>query len=154
MQITLVESELKQAITEYLGRQMKIAEGMEMEIQLFATRGDAGFKATIDIRAVSPIKTPYIASEAKVSESPIRQQPFIVANTTRSPEPGVAQEEDSGEKAPFVGSTSIEETSAPIEAQGDATASAEAHPAVANESAPTASAGRSLFKGLGKPKNA
>lgn len=136
MQITLIETELKQAITEYLGRQMKIADGMEMAIELAATRGAEGFKATIDIRPIDPSS---FKAQPKTVEPPIRQQPFVVQSTARSPEPNVV-EEPSSEEAPF---NQVDETR--NETVSEETAQTEEQPAPSNT--------RSLFKGLSKPKN-
>ena len=49
MQITLVQAEIEQALTEYIHRQINVREGMHIEIDLAATRGQQGFTAMIDI---------------------------------------------------------------------------------------------------------
>jgi outer membrane biosynthesis protein TonB len=59
MQIIIVEAEIKQAIKDLILNQMSIKEGMDVEIDLKATRGEAGFMATIDIvpaKAAAPVK--------------------------------------------------------------------------------------------------
>ena len=49
MQITIVQAEIEQAITDFIHRQINVREGMLIQIDLKATRGDAGFQAVIDI---------------------------------------------------------------------------------------------------------
>lgn len=49
MLITLVQNEIEQAIRDYVLARIKIQEGLDMQIDLAATRGIEGFKATINI---------------------------------------------------------------------------------------------------------
>jgi hypothetical protein len=49
MQIVLIQSEIETAITNYVHSILSIAEGMEIRVDLSATRGAEGFKASIDI---------------------------------------------------------------------------------------------------------
>ena len=49
MQITIVQAEIEQAITDFIHRQINVREGMLIQIDLKATRGDHGFQAVIDI---------------------------------------------------------------------------------------------------------
>ena len=143
MQITLVETELKQALTEYIGRQMKVADGMKMNIQFMATRGDEGFKAVIEITpSALAEQAPFREAQAPKAvvhqEAPIRQQPFVAPSTARSPEPTVeAQAEIEEDKAVVEELPASEDNSTGAQAE---------HQAVSN-------APRSLFKGLNKPKN-
>lgn len=144
VQITIIQSEIEQAIRDYVGRQMKVHDGMELLIDISATRGSEGFKATIDIRPINSIKpehkAPFLGSEVKVEEAPIRQQPFVVARTTAP----VVEQPEPEEKAPFEETASVETVVAAEATQGDG---------VAQPAEAAASQGRSLFKGLGKPKN-
>lgn len=83
MQITLVQTELEQAIREYVGRQFVLAPGNSMSIELTATRGTDGFKATIDIIPVAvptPILNPSLVPVATKAPTPLliqQQQPFV-----------------------------------------------------------------------------
>lgn len=158
MQITLVETEIKQALIEYLGRQMKVADGMEMIIDLSATRGAEGFKANINIQPVAQITSiqpsaftpPVFVPKATVVESTIKQA--VVHSTARTPEPGVVEDE-----APFEAASVAE---APAEAgnlsdTSQSPDSENVQPAqdqAGNGEAPAASP-RSLFGNLKKPKN-
>lgn len=49
MLITLVQNEIEQAIQDYVLARIRIQEGLDMQIDLAATRGIEGFKATINI---------------------------------------------------------------------------------------------------------
>lgn len=157
MLITIVQTEIEQAIRDYVGNQLKIADGMEMSIALSATRGDEGFKAAIDIHPIanapkqeqlkattasvpgkSPIFTPRVISATPVSQDN--------KGTEKSNEPGtdsLADEAGSGEKS----------NEQPPVATEDATGEGQkSETETANADTP-ASASRSLFKGLSKPKN-
>lgn len=63
MQITLVQAEIEQAITAYIHSQINVKDGMEIKIDLSATRGTDGFKATIDIVAAT---APVVVAEVAV----------------------------------------------------------------------------------------
>jgi hypothetical protein len=49
MQIIITEVEIAIAITNYIKEQIKEREGTQIDVNLFATRGDTGFTATINI---------------------------------------------------------------------------------------------------------
>ena len=49
MQITIVQSEIEQAIIDHIKTQVSVKEGMAIEVTLRATRGDEGFQAAINI---------------------------------------------------------------------------------------------------------
>ena len=145
MQITLVETELKQALTEYIGRQMKVADGMKMNIQFMATRGDEGFKAVIDIVPIKPTSRPAIPPAT--SKAPAPAIVAAAAETEKPTEQTETHAETEHQEVPFDGGTRL----AP-DAPGDEHLTAAA---THTEAAPAAAAGgaRSLFKGLNKPKN-
>jgi hypothetical protein len=54
MQITIVEADIKTAIQRFILDQFTVREGKTFEIELSATRGVDGFKATIDIVDIQP----------------------------------------------------------------------------------------------------
>ena len=72
MQITIVQAEIEQAITDFIHRQINVREGMLIQIDLKATRGDAGFQAVIDI--VDPNSTT-VASAPKQEKAEPEQAP-------------------------------------------------------------------------------
>ena len=96
MQITIVQAEIEQAITDFIHRQINVREGMLIQIDLKATRGDAGFQAVIDI--VDPntalASTPIPAhKQDRVEPEPAQpiavpaQEPSPVAGPEGEPEP-------------------------------------------------------------------
>ena len=164
MQITINETEIKQAIKKLVLSQISVAEGMNIDIELKATRGADGATAIIDIsepgsnadtvavarRTPSPAPTP----AATPAASPVAAQTKLdVAKkiqeakaTPETPAPAVSdgiaehgeQQEDEGMKA------QPEEPADPPAAET---------PAAAEEPAEPAPAKKSLFGGLKKPAN-
>ena len=49
MQITITQTEIELAITDYIKSQINVRDGMEIKIDIKATRGDQGMTAMIDI---------------------------------------------------------------------------------------------------------
>jgi hypothetical protein len=49
MQITIVQSEIEDAIRQHINNQINVKDGMRIDIDLKATRGDDGYTAVIDI---------------------------------------------------------------------------------------------------------
>ena len=72
MQITIVQAEIEQAITDFIHRQINVRDGMLIQIDLKATRGDHGFQAVIDI--VDP-NSATIASAPKQEKAEPEQAP-------------------------------------------------------------------------------
>lgn len=56
MLITIVQAEIETAIREYIDRQINLRPGMNVAIDLQATRGAEGFRAIIDITTMVPVK--------------------------------------------------------------------------------------------------
>lgn len=156
MQITLVQTEIEQAIRDYVGNQLRVADGMEMSIDLSATRGAEGFKATIDIHPIGDTAAKQEQPKAAAATVTV-VKPAFTARPVAAPNAALveaAQETEklnepvsaNAETAPFDGGTTN------VEAQAEAPATAEDNAdAPAAEEAPAAS--RSLFKGLAKPRN-
>ena len=72
MQITIVQAEIEQAITDFIHSQINVRDGMLIQIDLKATRGDHGFQAVIDI--VDPNSTT-VASAPKQEKAEPEQAP-------------------------------------------------------------------------------
>jgi len=72
MQITIVESEIKQAISDFIQTQISINDDMKITVDLKATRGDSGMQAVIDISPYSeePVAAPKKASTASDASKP------------------------------------------------------------------------------------
>lgn len=59
MKITIVQSEIEQAITNYINEQVNVRPGQKIEIDLAATRGSQGFTAEINIsKETADVKVP------------------------------------------------------------------------------------------------
>lgn len=149
MQITLIQSEIEQALKNYINDIMSVKDGMEIEIQLKATRGEEGTTAIIDIVPQKPKasrggrtsgEVPAKAEPAKAAAPAKAEAAQAVAEA--APEPvaeSVAEAEaDDAEQ--------VAEQAQEPEAQEPAPVEAEQAPA---EEAPR----KSLFAGLSKPQN-
>lgn len=79
MQIVLIQAEIEKAIRNYVNSIVKVAEGVDIVIELKSTRGDAGFTANIDLVEVgaerapapapAPVNTPKAATPKVTAES-------------------------------------------------------------------------------------
>lgn len=142
MQITLIQSEIEQALKNYINDIMSVKDGMEIEIQLKATRGEEGTTAIIDI---VPQK-PKAARGARVSgETSGKSDTVRAAAAPVKAEPAQAVAESVAEAEADDAEQVAEQAQEP-EAQESAPVEAEQAPA---EEAPR----KSLFAGLSKPQN-
>ena len=87
MQITLIQSEIEQALKNYINDIMSVKDGMEIEIQLKATRGEEGTTAIIDIVPQKP-KTP--RGSRTSGEAPAKVEPVKAAAAPAKAEPAQA----------------------------------------------------------------
>lgn len=137
MQITLIQSEIEQALKNYINDIMSVKDGMEIEIQLKATRGEEGTTAIIDIVPQKPKaarggrtsgEIPAKAEPVKATAAPVKAEPAqAVAESVAEAEADDAEQVAEQAQEP-----------APVEA----------------EQAPAEEAPRkSLFAGLSKPQN-
>ena len=73
MQIVLIQAEIEKAIRNYVNSIVKVAEGVDIVIDLKSTRGDTGFTANIDLvesgveRTAAP--APKAAAAKAITES-------------------------------------------------------------------------------------
>lgn len=140
MQITLIQSEIEQALKNYINDIMSVKDGMEIEIQLKATRGEEGTTAIIDI---VPQKPKAIRGSRTSGEIAAKPEPVKAAATPAKAEPVQAAVE--AELEP------VAESAAEAEADD---AEQVAEQAEAETAAPADDAPRkSLFAGLSKPQN-
>ena len=139
MQITLIQSEIEQALKNYINDIMSVKDGMEIEIQLKATRGEEGTTAIIDI---VPQKPKAARGGRSSGEVPAKAEPVKAAAAPAKAEPvaeSVAEAEaDDAEQ--------VAEQAQEPEVQEPASVEVEQAPA---EEAPR----KSLFAGLSKPQN-
>lgn len=143
MQIILVQSEVEQAIRDYVASRLTLADGTQIKIDLSATRGADGIKATIDLEepgtVAAPASAPAPTQTAKKAPA-AAEQPAPVA-TPQEPAKGTPEVDpapkDEPKEPPF-------EQDPPADAKPEAEATGES----ANAEAP-----RSLFANLKKPQN-
>lgn len=143
MQITLIQSEIEQALKNYINDIMSVKDGMEIEIQLKATRGEEGTTAIIDIvpqkpkasrggRTSGEIPAKVEPAKAEVAQAVAEAAPEPVAESVAEAEADDAEQ--------------VAEQAQEAEALEPAPVEAEQAPA---EEAPR----KSLFAGLSKPQN-
>ena len=142
MQITLIQSEIEQALKNYINDIMSVKDGMEIEIQLKATRGEEGTTAIIDI---VPQKPKAARGGRTSGEIPAKAEPVKAAADPVKAEPAQAVAESVAE-AEADDTEQVAEQAQEPEAQEPAPVEAEQAPA---EEAPR----KSLFAGLSKPQN-
>ena len=142
MQITLIQSEIEQALKNYINDIMSVKDGMEIEIQLKATRGEEGTTAIIDI---VPQKPKAVRGSRSSGEVPAKAEPVKAAAVPAKAEAvqaaAVEAEAESVAEAEADDAEQVAE-----QAQEPAPVEAEQAPA---EEAPR----KSLFAGLSKPQN-
>ena len=142
MQITLIQSEIEQALKNYINDIMSVKDGMEIEIQLKATRGEEGTTAIIDI---VPQKPKAARGGRTSGEIPAKAEPVKAAAAPVKAEPAQAVAESVAEAEADDAEQVAEQAQEP-EAQEPAPVEAEQATA---EEAPR----KSLFAGLSKPQN-
>lgn len=83
MQIILTELEIRTSIEEFVRKQINVADGMEIDIELKAGRGENGFTATLDIHpqtlAAAATVTVTKAEPAKVARATVATAPVTTA---------------------------------------------------------------------------
>lgn len=151
MQITLVQAEIEQAITDYVQKVMTVADGMQISIDLKATRGAEGMQAFIDIvpkgtvvATPAPVTAKSVAKDvvAKAKETAVEPVKATAAPKA-TPAPAPAPEAD----------PEPQDTPAEVDPEPEQETVTDEPTATAEEAAPAAPR-KSLFAGLGKPVNA
>lgn len=146
MQITLVQSEIEEALSDFVLARMTIKDGMELKIDLAATRGTSGFTANVDIvpKVEPTLEVAKKVTAARKTKAEPAPAPAETATATVAVEQPVAEDEaaarvadamDVNEPIPEVGDTPVDET--------------EAAPVAEEVPAPKTS----LFGGLNRPVN-
>jgi len=142
MQITIVQAEIELAIKQYILSQINVREGMEVDIEMKATRGETGYQAFITIypKTEKPVAAP--TPNVAVASFPARVQAQSHALAPRTPAEVRSMMEQEAEE--------VSE-----EPQGEDAAAEEVMPSpvAAAEMAAAAPQVKSLFKGLRKPSN-
>ena len=148
MQITLIQSEIEQALKNYINDIMSVKDGMEIEIQLKATRGEEGTTAIIDI---VPQKPKASRGGRTSGEVPAKAEPAKAA----APAKAEAAQAVAVEAEPVAESVAEAEADDAEQVAEQAQEAEALEPApVEAEQAPAEEAPRkSLFAGLSKPQN-
>ena len=166
MKITIEQLDIEQAIKDHLGSMMDIKEGAHLDIDLSATRGSAGFTATITIRnadevARGSVNTPTPSPVEEVVQTP---NPTVkIDGRTKAAKAlnilnRVVEEAQSTEVAEV---TEVQETVNQVEEVETETAEVNVEVASENVEELATDANEqteapqraSLFSGLNKPKN-
>ena len=79
MQIILVQAEIETAIRNYVNSKVKVNEGQDIRIDLSASRGPEGFRATIDI--IDDDFTPAVATKAAAAKANTESSDDLAAAT-------------------------------------------------------------------------
>ena len=149
MQITLIQSEIEQALKNYINDIMSVKDGMEIEIQLKATRGEEGTTAIIDI---VPQKPKVTRASRTSGEIPAKPEPVKAAAPVKAEPAQAVAEADPAPVAESVAEAEADDAEQVAEQAQEAEALEPAP--VEAEQAPAEEAPRkSLFAGLSKPQN-
>ena len=99
MQIVLIQAEIEKAIRNYVNSIVKVAEGVDIVIDLKSTRGDTGFTANIDLvetgveRTAAPAPTPAPAPKAAAAKANTESSDDLAAAAKKKPDMAVAAEQ-------------------------------------------------------------
>jgi hypothetical protein len=158
MQIIIVQSEIEQAIRNHINSLLNVKDGNRIEITLSATRGEDGFKATIDIVAADEPAPAGAKSDTKAetavtaSRTSVQVSPPSLTTITQVTKKDLDLPSDPA-PAVLADVTDVEDTSKGAEPPADAAPSS-SEPVQAEAAGEVKPAGRSLFAGLKKPVNA
>lgn len=100
MQITLNETEIFQALEDYVRSQISINDSQRVEIDLKAGRGENGFSATLDISAADSAPAPKQEPAPKAAKPPKEKAPKPAPVFEQEDKEADASEEDTGDEAP------------------------------------------------------
>lgn len=136
MKITLTQDEIEESIRQYVGAQLHVRDGKRIEIDLRATRGDAGYTAEIEIVDCDTEPGPK-------SEEPVKLKTASKAEPIKVSAADVAADEDT---PPFEVETKADAEDADVGKNSDAEPS--------EDDAPKANSRKSIFADVKRPVNA
>ena len=99
MQIVLIQAEIEKAIRNYVNSIVKVAEGVDIVIDLKSTRGDTGFTANIDLvetgveRAAAPAPTPTPTPKAAAAKAITESSDDLAAAAKKKSDPAATAEQ-------------------------------------------------------------
>lgn len=162
MQVILVQAEIEQALRNYVNEMISVKEGMEITVDLKATRGADGATAVVDIvpakeKPVTAVAVASIATPVKVTpRGGINFAAKAKAEEKELPEAKAEQltkVEVADDKSPEV-DPELEPEVVEVPAQEAEAGAASAESAAEEESATVVPAKKQLFQNLRKPNNA
>ena len=104
MQIVLIQAEIEKAIRNYVNSIVKVAEGVDIVIDLKSTRGDTGFTANIDLvetgveRAAAPAPTPTPAPKAAAAKAITESSDDLAVAAKKKSDPAATAEQAAPKK--------------------------------------------------------
>ena len=149
MQITLIQSEIEQALKNYINDIMSVKDGMEIEIQLKATRGEEGTTAIIDI---VPQKPKASRGGRTSGEVPAKAEPAKAAAPAKAEAAPAVAEADPEPVAESVAEAEADDAEQVAE-QAQEPEALEPAPVEAEQAPAEEAPRKSLFAGLSKPQN-
>ena len=171
MQITLIQSEIEQALTDYIHSQINVKEGQKITIELKATRGAEGTTAVIDIVAdkptakADPVVKPQVVTNSKPAQTKPEVKAEVKPEVKADPKPEVVAEDPANAAADANADAQANDTQAGaadnagvsgeagVADAGEAGEAQAADPVAETPAADGAAKPKSLFEGLRKPKN-
>ena len=93
MQIVLIQAEIEKAIRNYVNSIVKVAEGVDIVIDLKSTRGDTGFTANIDLVETGIERTVAPAPKAIAAKANTESSDDLVAVAKKKSDIAVAAEQ-------------------------------------------------------------
>ena len=99
MQIVLIQAEIEKAIRNYVNSIVKVAEGVDIVIDLKSTRGDTGFTANIDLvesdveRTAAPAPTPTPAPKAAAAKAFTESSDDLAVAAKKKSDPAATAEQ-------------------------------------------------------------
>ena len=99
MQIVLIQAEIEKAIRNYVNSIVKVAEGVDIVIDLKSTRGDTGFTANIDLvesgveRTAAPAPTPTPAPKAAAAKAITESSDDLAVAAKKKSDPAATAEQ-------------------------------------------------------------
>jgi hypothetical protein len=149
MQITLVQTEVEQALRDYVASRLTLAEGTTFSIDLAATRGANGITATIDLIEPGQVAPTAVAQVTRSTNIKPVAVAAVKAVSEVQPDPATqaSAAQENAATAQETGSV-VQEAEA-----GQVTGEAEQTEATSQVEAAPATTPKSLFGGLQRPKN-
>ena len=93
MQIVLIQAEIEKAIRNYVNSIVKVAEGVDIVIDLKSTRGDTGFTANIDLVETGVERTAVYAPKVAAAKANTESSDDLAAAAKKKSDIAVAAEQ-------------------------------------------------------------